>query len=352
MNIFKKLKNINYGLFKTKKTRYLGVDLGTANTIIYVKGEGIKVDEPTYVSRNVKTDKVDKIGGLAKIIDGKEPKYIDIIRPLKNGVVSNYEATLDMLEGLFARIKDDIHVNDSVLVCIPSGVTQVEKRSVFNVLLDAGAKEVNLIEEPIVAAIGSEIDIFQPIAHLIVNIGAGTTEISFISSGGDSVSKSIRVAGDHFDQDILEYLKDEYSIIIGKKTAETLKIESNNTDDMKKKLEIRGIDSITYLPKSVEIEADIVNKAIANKVNLIIDSIKQALEEIAPEISADIYKTGIYLAGGCAEIKLIKEKIENAFNLEVTIVKEPRHAVIRGLGIVLDDFDKYTNLIISEHTEY
>lgn len=352
MKLFNKIKNIKNSIFSGKKIRQIGVDLGTANTIIYVKGEGIKIDEPSYISKNNKTDKVDKIGDLAKRIDGKEPKYIDIIRPLKNGVISNYEATLNMLEGFFEQIKDENYTNDSVLVCIPSGVTQVEKRSVFNVMLDAGAKEVNLIEEPIAAAIGSGIDIFEARAHLIVNIGAGTTEISFISSGGDSISKSIRIAGDHFDQDILEFVKEEYGIIIGKKTAETLKIESNLSENENSVLKIRGIDTITYLPKSVEIETSIVNKAIINKTNLIIDSIKQSLEEIAPEISADIYETGIYLAGGCAKIKLLKERIENAFNLKVTVVEEPRYAVIKGLSVILDDFDKYTNLILSDHTEY
>ncbi|VWL85529.1 rod shape-determining protein [Oceanivirga miroungae] len=352
MKVFSKFKKIKNSIFNGKKVRHIGIDLGTANTIIYIKEEGIKIDEPSYISRNNKTERVDKIGELAKKIAGKEPKYIDIIRPLKNGVISNYEATLNMLEGFFEEIRDDAITNDSVLVCIPSGVTQVERRSVFNVVLDAGAKEVNLVEEPIAAAIGSGIDIFEPKAHLVVNVGAGTTEISFISSGGDSNSKSIRIAGDHFDQDIVEYVKDEYGIIIGKKTAETLKIKSNLSETDDEKFEIRGIDTITYLPKSVEIKVDVVNKAIIYKINLIIDSIKQALEEIAPEISADIYETGIYLSGGGARIKLLKKRIEEAFNLNVTVVEEPRHAVIKGLSIILDDFNKYTNLIISDHTEY
>lgn len=352
MNILEKLGKFKSSLFRVRATREIGIDLGTANTVIYIKDKGIVIDEPTYISKNNKTELLDKVGTSAKKIAGKEPKYIDIIRPLKNGVISNYEATLKMLEKFFEQIKEEYPTNDKIIVCIPSGVTQVEKRSVFNVLLDAGAKEVYLVEEPIVAAIGAGIDIFESKAHLMVNIGAGTTEIAFISSGGDSVSKSIRIAGDHLDQDIVEAVKEEYGILIGTKTAEELKIKSNLSKEENEKFEIRGIGVLDSLPKSLEIETSKVDKAILNKVNLMIDNIKLALEEIEPEISADIYETGIYLSGGGALIKVLKNNIEKAFKLKVTVVEDPRHSVINGISKILDDFDKYSNLIVSDHTEY
>ncbi|WP_067140768.1 rod shape-determining protein [Oceanivirga salmonicida] len=346
------LKNLKKSLFKNRTLKEVGIDLGTANTVIYVRDKGIVLDEPTYIAKNNRTDKLDKAGEEAKKISGRVPKYIDIIRPLKDGVISNYEAVLVMLEEFFERISEENESPDKVIVCVPSGVTQVERRSVFNVVLDAGAKEVYLVEEPIVAAIGAGIDIFQPKGHLIVNVGAGTTEISFISSGGSSISRSIRVAGDHLDQDIVEFIKEQYSILVGIKTAELLKIKANSSQNEKEQFEIRGIGTQNSLPRSIEIVGTQVDIAISNKINAIIDNIKLALEDIEPEISADIYETGIFLAGGGANIRILKKRIEEEFKLKVTVSENAIHAVINGIAKILEDTEKYKDLIMSDHVEY
>ena len=219
-----------FDLFKTniapKTTRDIAIDLGTANTVMYVKGEGIQVDEPTYVAINKKTEELEHIGEKAKEIIGRTAKHTEIIRPLKNGVISNYEVTERMLEEFLHRIKKDKFQSSRVIICVPSGVTQVERRAVIEVVKDAGAKEVYLIEEPIAAAIGVGIDLFEPKGHLIVDIGGGTTEIAFIVSGGAALSKSVKIAGDHLNEDIMEFVKDEYNLLIGERTAEELKVNT------------------------------------------------------------------------------------------------------------------------------
>lgn len=352
MNFLEKFSALKNNIFGKKIIKEIGLDLGTSNTVFYVKGEGIRIDEPTYVSRNIKTEEIDKLGSEAKKISGREPNYIEIIRPLKNGVISNYELTLKMLETYFKSLVGDEKVHSKVVVGVPSSATQVEKKSVFNVVLDAGAKEVYLVDEPIAAAIGAGIDIFEPKGHLIVNIGAGTTEIAFISSGGTSKSKSIKVAGDHLNEDIVEFIREQYAILVGHKTAEELKIKATANKDSKKTYEIRGIGTGKGLPKSLEISGKQVDTAIEKDVNTIVDNVKIALEEIEPEISADIYETGIYLSGGGANIHLIKDKMEKEFNLKVTVAEDSIHAVINGIAKILDDFDNYKNILVTESLEY
>lgn len=351
MKFLKNIEKFKGNFLRSKQVKEIGIDLGTSNTVIYVKGEGIVIDEPTYISRNNKTEKVDKIGEDAKKIAGKEPSYIDIIRPLKNGVISDYEMTLKMLSEYIKRLTAD-NTTAKVIVSVPSGVTQVEKRSVFNVVVDAGAKDVYLVEEPIAAAIGAGIDIFEPKGHLIVNVGAGTTEIAFISSGGASRTKSIKVAGDHFDDDIIEFIKDQYSILIGNKTAESLKIAATSCEDDNKEFEIRGIGTVKGLPKSFDIVGSQVDSAIMKDVNQIVDSVKIALEEIEPEVSADIYETGIFLSGGGANVRILKQKMEDEFKLKVTVANDPIHSTINGIAKIYEEFDKYKDIVVPEHMEY
>jgi len=334
-----------FDLFKTniapKTTRDIAIDLGTANTVMYVKGEGIQVDEPTYVAINKKTEELEHIGEKAKEIIGRTAKHTEIIRPLKNGVISNYEVTERMLEEFLHRIKKDKFQSSRVIICVPSGVTQVERRAVIEVVKDAGAKEVYLIEEPIAAAIGVGIDLFEPKGHLIVDIGGGTTEIAFIVSGGAALSKSVKIAGDHLNEDIMEFVKDEYNLL-----------NTISQDDPELEYEIRGRELGVGLPKSMKIKASAINGAITRHIDAIIDEVRLTIEEIEPEVAADIYETGIYLSGGGAGIKILKERIERELLLKVTVGDDAIHAVVTGIAEVLTDFKRYKNIIISPTHEY
>ena len=328
------MKFFDFFKFSTKPTRDIGIDLGTANTVVYVKDEGILIDEPTYVAVNIKTDEVEHIGTKAKEIMGRTAKHTQIIRPLKNGVISDYEITEKMLADFLKKIRKDKFQSARVIICVPSGVTQVERRAVVEVVKDAGAKEVYLVEEP------------------IVDIGGGTSEIAFIVSGGAATSRSVKIAGDHLNEDIMEYIKEKHNMLIGERTAEELKVNTISLKDKNTEFEIRGRELGRGLPKSIKVIASEIDNAIDKNVDLIIDEIKFTMEGIEPEVAADIYETGIYLSGGGAGIRILKEKIEDELKLEVTVCDESIHAVIKGIAKILDDFDDYKNVIISPTNEY
>lgn len=323
-----------------------------ANTVVYVKGEGILVNEPTYVALNVKTEELEHIGEKAKEIIGRTAKHTEIVRPLKNGVISNYEVTEKMLEEFLKRIKKDKFQSSRVIICVPSGVTQVERRAVVEAVKDAGAKEVYLIEEPVAAAIGAGIDLFEPKGHLIVDIGGGTTEIAFIVSGGAAISKSIKIAGDHFNEDIMEYVREKHNVLIGERTAETLKVNTVSAKDDNTEIEIRGREIGVGLPKSIMVSAKEIDVAISKHVDEIIDEIRVTMEGIEPEVAADIYETGLYLSGGGAGIRILKERIEKELKLKVTVSDEAILAVVNGIAKVLEKFDDYKNIIMSPNSEY
>ena len=346
------LSNLKKKILKSRVVKEVGIDLGTANTVVYVRGEGIVIDEPTYIARNNVTETVESIGDGAKAIMGRTPTHIDVIRPLKNGVIPNYEITGQMLTEFLNKINEEHNSTAKVIICVPSGVTQVEKRAVVNAVKDAGVNEVYLVEEPIAAAIGSGIDMFEAKGHLIVDIGGGTTEIAFLVSGGSSLSKSIKVAGDHMNEDIIEFVRERYSLLIGEKTAEALKIAATSAKDRSISYEIRGRELISGLPKNIIITGEIVENAILRNVKRIIDNVKLTLEDIAPEISADIYETGIFLSGGGANIRILKELMEKEFKLKVTVAKDPVYSVINGIAKIYEDFDKYSNVIVSPNMEY
>ena len=257
-----------------------------------------------------------------------------------------------MLSEFLKKIKKDKFQRSRVIICVPSGVTQVEKRAVVEVVKETGAKEVYLIEEPVAAAIGAGIDMFEPKGHLIVDIGGGTTEIAFIVSGGSAAAKSIKIAGDHFNDDIIEYVKEKHNVLIGERTAEMLKEKTISSKDRKIEVEIRGRELGLGLPKSIKVTAEEMDNAIRKNVDLIIEEIKLIIEEIEPEIASDIYETGICLSGGGAGIVLLKEKIEKELKLNVTVSEQPIYAVINGIAKVLDDFDAYKNIIITPGFEY
>ena len=346
------MKFFDFFKFSTKPTRDIGIDLGTANTVVYVKDEGILIDEPTYVAVNIKTDEVEHIGTKAKEIMGRTAKHTQIIRPLKNGVISDYEITEKMLADFLKKIRKDKFQSARVIICVPSGVTQVERRAVVEVVKGAGAKEVYLVEEQIAAEVGAGIDLFEPKGHLIVDIGGGTSEIAFIVSGGAATSRSVKIAGDHLNEDIMEYIKEKHNMLIGERTAEELKVNTISLKDKNTEFEIRGRELGRGLPKSIKVIASEIDNAIDKNVDLIIDEIKFTMEGIEPEVAADIYETGIYLSGGGAGIRILKEKIEDELKLEVTVCDESIHAVIKGIAKILDDFDDYKNVIISPTNEY
>ena len=257
-----------------------------------------------------------------------------------------------MLTSFLSKIKKDKFQSARVVICIPSGITQVERRAVVEVVKDSGAKEVYLIEEPVAAAIGCGIDIFQPKGYLIVDIGGGTTEIAFIASGGATLSKSIKVAGDKFNEDIVEYVRDKHNLYIGERTAEDLKIKSISSKKENEEFEIKGREVGTGLPKNIKIVKEEVESSLSKHTDQIIEAIKSALEEIEPEVAADIFETGVYLSGGGAEIIDIKKKIEDNFKLQVTVSENPIYAVINGIAKVLDDFELYRNIIITENESW
>lgn len=352
MKIFNKMLKLKNTIFTPAISKEIGIDLGTANTVIYLKGEGVIVDQPTYISVNKKTELVDKIGEEAKQIAGRKPNFIEIVRPLKQGVISDYERTVKILSEYMAETLQNGAVKSKVIVSVPSGATQVERSSFFSAISDLGAKDIYLIEESIVSAIGAGIDIFEPKGHLVINVGAGTTEIAFVSSGGAAKSESIRIGGDDFDVDIIEFIKDQYSISIGETTAEKLKKIATSATNNREEIVIKGMGTSSGLPQELKIVGSQVDAAISKHIIEIVDKIKIALEEIEPEISADIYETGIYLTGGGANIRILKEKIEEEFKLKVKIAENPTHTVINGMAKIFEDFDKYENIILPEYTEY
>lgn len=351
--MFKKfLKSLKRKLNFGKNVKEIGIDLGTANTVVYVKGEDIVINEPTYVAINTNIDEIEYIGTRAREIMGRTPGYMEVIRPLKNGVISNYETTEKMLAKFLYSVKKGDLYNDRVIICVPSGVTQVERRAVVDAVKDAGAKEVFLIEEPIAAAIGIGINMFEPKGNLIVDIGGGTTEIAFIVSGGASKTHSIKTAGDQLNYDIIDYIKETYNLHLGEKTAEELKIEATKNLNQDEIYLIKGSEVITGIPKEIKITVKEVNEAITKSIDNIVYEIDKLIETITPEIASDIYETGIYLSGGGANVILLKEKIEDKFKLKVTVAKDPIYAVIKGIAVVFDNFKEYKNILISTYNEY
>lgn len=351
--MFKKFfKNLKRKMKLSKNVKEIGIDLGTANTVVYVRGEDIVINEPTYVAINKNTEEIEYIGTRAKEIMGRTPGYMEVIRPLRNGVISNYETTEKMLSKFLYKLKKGDLYNDKVIICVPSGVTQVERRAVVDAVKDAGAKDVFLIEEPIAAAIGIGIDMFEPKGHLIVDIGGGTTEIAFIVSGGASRTHSIKTAGDQLNYDIIEYIREKYNLNLGEKTAEELKIMATKNPNLDEIYLIKGSEVITGIPKEIKVSVAEVNEAINKSIENIVYEVDKVIENITPEIASDIFETGIFLSGGGANIILLKEKIEDKFKLKVTVSENPIYAVINGIAHVFEDFEKYRNILIQAHQEY
>ncbi len=323
----------------------LAVDLGTANTLVYVRGKGIVLREPSVVAvhrdaRGIK--KVLAVGAEAKLMLGKTPGNIEAIRPMKGGVIADFDITEAMLRHFIQRVHNRrTLIRPRIIVSIPSGVTQVERRAVKETAESAGAREVYLIEEPMAAAIGAGMPIKEPVSSMVVDIGGGTTEVAVISLSGIVYAKSVRVAGDKMDEAIVQYLKRKYSLLIGERTAEMIKttIGCAYPDEELKTVEVKGRDLISGIPKIIEINSEEAREAIAEPVSIIVDTIRDALEQMPPELAGDIVDRGIVLTGGGALLRNLDTLLREETGLPVSVADDPLSTVARGSGIALDELE-------------
>lgn len=320
----------------------MGIDLGTANTLVYIKNRGVVAREPSVVAIQTNTKQVLAVGEEAKKMIGRTPGNIVAIRPLKDGVIADFDVTQNMLKYFIKKAyKRRSLLQPRVVICVPSGVTEVEKRAVEEAAIHAGARDAYLIEEPMAAAIGAGLPVQEATGSLIVDIGGGTTEVAVISLGGIVTSKSIRVGGDEFDEAIVSYIKKEYSLMIGERTAEEIKITIGTADVNSEvvKMDIRGRDLISGLPKTLEISSKEIYDAMKEPISNIIDSIKSTLEKTPPELAADIMEQGIMLTGGGAQLDGIDRVIINETKMPVLIAENPLDCVAIGTGKALDSID-------------
>lgn len=322
-------------------TKNIGIDLGTANTLVYMEGKGIVLREPSVVAKNTQTGEVIAVGSEAKEMIGRTPGSIVAIRPMKDGVIADYDTTAAMLKYFMEKTVGNS--KPSVMVCVPSGVTEVEKRAVIDAARVAGAREAFVIEEPFAAAIGAGLPVMDPTGSMVVDIGGGTTDVATISLGGIVSSTSIRQAGDKFNNAIVNYVHSNFNLLIGERTAEDIKIQIGSASVEKAKeiesMNIRGRDLVTGLPKSVDIEAVDVVKAIQDVVQDIIVAIKETLEQTSPEIAADVIDHGIVLTGGGALLKNLPEVISEATKVPVFIAQDPLDCVAIGTGESLKNIE-------------
>ncbi len=328
----------------------IGIDLGTANILVTLKGKGIIVQEPSVVAIDRRTENIVATGNEAKEMLGRTPEEIKAIRPLKDGVIADFTATRMMLKDLIEKISQRYKIGKPrVVVGVPSGITEVEERAVEESVIHAGAREVYLIEEPMAAAIGSGLDIAEPSGNIIVDIGGGTTEVAVISLGGIVISNSIRVAGDELDEDIVSYIKREYNVAIGEGTAEEIKKEIGCATSLmtEKTMKIKGRDLSTGLPRDIEVTSSEIQKAMENSIKDIIDVIKTTLEKTPPELSSDIMEKGIILSGGGALIENIDKLVSEKTGMPVFIAENPLECVVRGTEKTLEDLEKLKAILVN-----
>lgn len=342
-------RKITGKLFKNI-SKDIGVDLGTANTLVYVKGKGIVINEPSVVAVNKKTGQILAIGKKAKEMVGKTPSHIVATRPLVDGVVSDFEVTEQMLRYFIDKVHQDsfsILSRPRVLIGIPSEVTEVEKRAVIDAAISAGAREAFIIDEPMAAAIGARLPVTTAAGNMIVDIGGGTSEIAVISLGGVVSSRSLRVAGDEMNEDIIRYCRDEFNLLVGEKTAEEIKIAIGSAYPQDKKLvrKVRGRDLVSGLPKEIKVNDEQIREAISRSIRIIINNIKTIIEDTPPELISDIMQKGIILAGGGSLIKGLDRLIANQTGISVRTMEDPLTAVVRGTGVVLEDLESLKEIL-------
>ena len=342
--------------FRSAFSSDIGIDLGTATTLVYVKGEGIVINEPSIVAINQKTGRVVAVGTDASHMIGRTPSHIEAVRPLENGVISNFEATEEMLAYFLRKALQSASRNflrPRVVVGVPSNITNVERRAVRDAVKNAGAGEVHLVEESMAAALGIDMAIYEPVGNMIIDMGGGTTDIAVISLGGVVNAKNIDIAGEKLNADISSYIKDEFKILLGEQTTEEvkLKIASMTKSKEPKETTIRGRDLITGLPREVVITDADVREAISESILQFVEAIKEVLESTPPEVVSDIMNRGIVLVGGGVNLPGVQELLESELHIPIHLVDDPHTAVVRGTGVILEDVAHYKDILVNNEDE-
>ena len=332
----------------------VGIDLGTANTLVSVRDRGIVINEPSWVAIRKRTREPLAVGAEAREMVGRTPADIIAIRPLRDGVISEFEITEAMLSYFIKKVHEQVLVpfpRPRVVVGIPSGVTEVEERAVRDATIQAGAREAYLIEEPVAAAIGAGLPIMESRGSMIVDIGGGTTEVAVFSMGGVVVRRSVRVAGDEMDEDIVQYARNKYNLLIGERSAERAKMTAGSAFPLpeERTITLRGRNLINGLPQAVEISSIELREAMSPAINVIVDAVKDAIDETPPELVADLMETGICLAGGGAQIRGLADRIEDAVRMRVWVAEDPMTCVARGAGRVLEDFAYFSRVLTDDN---
>jgi len=325
----------------------IGIDLGTANSLLYIKDRGIVVDEPSVAAVNNKTGQIVAIGHEAKKMLGRTPAHISVIKPLTNGVISDFEMTEEMLRHFLKKINSNQIFNYyRAVIGVPPNLTEVERKSVEDAAINAGASKAFLVEEPIAAALGARLPIDEASATMIVDIGGGTTDIAIISMNGAVISKSLKIAGDRFNEDIIKFIRDEFKLLIGEPTAEEIKkiVGSAIPLDEKLELSIRGRDISSGLPREIIVKNSQIRSAISKSLKLITESVKEIIERTPPELVGDILKRGIYLCGGGSLLRGLDQLLEKEISVPIMVVDDPLTAVARGTGIIAENIDGYEHL--------
>lgn len=337
--------------WKRSLTPRVGIDLGTANTLVYVEGRGIVANEPSIVAVNQKTGQVVAVGSQAKQMLGRTPGHIQAIRPLVDGVISDFEITEEMLSYLLSKAQKGVKGfwGPEVVVGVPTGITNVETRAVRDAARNAGASEVHIVEEPMAAAIGVRLPVMEPLGSMVVDIGGGTTDIAVISLGGTVNAKSLKIAGDRFNSDIVNYIRNEFKILVGEKTAEAVKMKIGSIlpGDMAEEMPIKGRDLVTGLPREVIVTDADVREAIAPSLGTLVEAVKEVVESTPPEILSDVMQRGMYLVGGGSLIKRLDQALADYTKIPVHIAPDPLTAVVRGTGIILEKLEQYEDVLIA-----
>ena len=331
----------------------IGIDLGTANTLVYIKGQGIVINEPSIVAVNDKTGRVVAIGNDAKQMVGRTPAHISVVKPLVDGVISNFEIAEEMLSYFLRRASAMVpkkFLRPRVVIGVPSGITNVEIRAVRDAAKNAGAGVVYVVEEPMAAAIGIRMPIHDPVGNMVVDIGGGTTDIAVISLGGIVQAKNLRIAGERLNTDIMTYVRDEFKILLGEKTAEEVKMAIGSVHKKRESQDatIRGRDLVTGLPKEVVITDADIREAIGDSVALLVDAIKEVLETTPPEVVSDVMHKGIIVTGGGSLIQGMKELLVGELKIPIHLTDDPLTSVVRGTGIILEDLELYQDILLNE----
>ena len=330
----------------------IGIDLGTANTLVYVQGRGIVMNEPSVVAVNQKTGQVVAVGLSAKQMLGRTPGHITAVRPLVDGVISDFEITEEMITYLLSKAQTGSNklLGPRVVVGVPSGITNVEIRAVRDATKNAGAREVYIVEEPMAAAIGIRLPVNEPVGNMIIDIGGGTTEIAVIALGGIVCDKSVKIAGDVFTNDIIYYMRTQHNLYVGERTAENIKIDigaaTEDLDLPPDDISVQGRDLLSGKPKQVQISYREIAKALDKSITRIEDAVMETLSQTPPELAADIYNTGIYMAGGGSMLRGLDKRISQKTDLPVYIAEDPLRAVVRGTGIALKSLQKFKSILI------